>query len=205
MDQQKALTFARFSRQMKLAIREQNDPNPDTNYKLASIIEMAKKNSMPKDTILNAIKIHSSSKAEPIWFEIKGPRGSIFLIQALTENPRLMKQNLNTLIRKSGFSYCDSGAKHLFIHKGIIIAKPSQDIKNADDECIEHAINAGAEEVEIIDDDLKPGYFKRLNERSISTDVRGANFMSATTLSVKYYGRSSLFPHKMFPTFTNIW
>lgn len=48
----------------------------------------------------------------------------------------------------------------MFIHKGIIIAKPSQDITNVKDECIEHAINAGAEEVETEDDDLEPGYFK---------------------------------------------
>lgn len=44
----------------------------------------------------------STSKAEPVWFEVKGPRGSILLIQALSENPKLVKQNLNTLIRKSG-------------------------------------------------------------------------------------------------------
>lgn len=44
----------------------------------------------------------SASKAEPVWFEIKGPRGSIILIQGLTENSVLLKQNLNTLVRKSG-------------------------------------------------------------------------------------------------------
>lgn len=44
----------------------------------------------------------STSKAEPVWFEIKGPRGSMFLIQALTENPKLVKQNLNSVNRKSG-------------------------------------------------------------------------------------------------------
>jgi len=37
-----------------------------------------------------------------VWFEIKGPRGSIILIQGLTENSKLFKQNLNTLVRKSG-------------------------------------------------------------------------------------------------------
>lgn len=37
---------------------EQNDPNPETNSKLRSVIEMAQKNSMPKDTILNTIKKH---------------------------------------------------------------------------------------------------------------------------------------------------
>lgn len=57
-------------------------------------------------------------------------------------------------------AYCDSGAKHLFTHKGIIIAKPSPDLTNPEDECIEHAINAGAEEVETEGDDLESGYFK---------------------------------------------
>lgn len=57
-------------------------------------------------------------------------------------------------------SYCDSGAKHLFVHKGILIAKPSQEMKITEDECIEHAINAGAEEVETEDENLEPGYFK---------------------------------------------
>lgn len=37
-----------------------------------------------------------------MWTEIKGPRGSILLIQSLTENARQLKQNLNTLVRKSG-------------------------------------------------------------------------------------------------------
>ncbi|XP_022174774.1 translational activator of cytochrome c oxidase 1-like [Myzus persicae] len=171
-DQQKSLLFARFSRQMKLAIREQNDSNPETNSKLASIIEMAKKNSMPKDTILNTIKTHSNSKADPHWHEIKGPRGSIILIQSLTENAKLLKQNLNTLVRKSGLAYCDSGAKHLFIHKGILIAKPSADLTNATEDCIEHAINAGAEEVETASDDLEPGYFKFLCEPNDMPKVR---------------------------------
>ncbi|XP_050058479.1 translational activator of cytochrome c oxidase 1 isoform X3 [Aphis gossypii] len=145
---------------MKLAIREQNDSNPETNSKLASIIEIAKKNSMPKDTILNTLKTQSNSKADIHWHEIKGPRGSIILVQSLTENVRLLKQNLNTLVRKSGLAYCDSGAKHLFIHKGILIAKPSPDLTNAAEDCIEHAINAGAEEVETDSDDLEPGHFK---------------------------------------------
>ncbi|XP_050423771.1 probable transcriptional regulatory protein Cthe_2075 [Adelges cooleyi] len=159
-DQQKSLIFARFSRQMKLAIRELNDPNPETNSKLASIIEMAKKNSMPKDTILNAIKTHSSSKAEQVWFEIKGPKGAILLIHGLTDNAKLLKQTLNTLIRKSRLAYCDSSVNHLFIHKGIIIAKPPSDMINANEECVDHAIESGAEEVETENDDLEPGYFK---------------------------------------------
>lgn len=37
---------------------EQNDSNPTTNSKLASIIEIAKRNCMPKDTIMNNIKTH---------------------------------------------------------------------------------------------------------------------------------------------------
>ncbi|CAH1738745.1 unnamed protein product [Aphis gossypii] len=171
-DQQKSLLFAKFSRQMKLAIREQNDSNPETNSKLASIIEIAKKNSMPKDTILNTLKTQSNSKADIHWHEIKGPRGSIILVQSLTENVRLLKQNLNTLVRKSGLAYCDSGAKHLFIHKGILIAKPSPDLTNAAEDCIEHAINAGAEEVETDSDDLEPGHFKFLCEPNDIAKVR---------------------------------
>jgi len=48
----------------------------------------------------------------------------------------------------------------LFIHKGIIIAKPSLDLVNAKEECIEHSIHAGAEEVEHDGYDLKLGYYK---------------------------------------------
>lgn len=60
----------------------------------------------------------------------------------------------------TSLAYCDSGAKHLFIHKGILVAKPPQESTNAEEECIEHAINAGAEEVETKGDDLEPGYYK---------------------------------------------
>lgn len=60
----------------------------------------------------------------------------------------------------NSLAYCDSGAKHLFIHKGILIAKPSPDLTNAAEDCIEHAINAGAEEVETDSDDLEPGHYK---------------------------------------------
>lgn len=48
----------------------------------------------------------------------------------------------------------------MFIHKGILVAKPPPNLTNPEDECIEHAINAGAEEVEIEGDDIEPGYFK---------------------------------------------
>lgn len=67
---------------------------------------------------------------------------------------------LNYFFTIISLAYCDSGAKHLFIHKGILIAKPSPDLTNIEEECIEHAINAGAEEVETEGDDLDPGYFK---------------------------------------------
>ncbi|XP_050524864.1 translational activator of cytochrome c oxidase 1 [Daktulosphaira vitifoliae] len=171
-DQQKSQLFQKFSRQMKIAIREQNDSNPETNSKLASIIEMAKKNSMPKDTILNALKTYSTSKAELVWFEIKGPKGAILLIQGLTDNPKLLKQNLNTVVRKSGLAYCDSGAKHLFVHQGIIIAKPPAVMTDAEELCVEHAIEAGAEEVETEDEDLEPGYFKFICEPNALNKVR---------------------------------
>lgn len=60
----------------------------------------------------------------------------------------------------TSLSYYDSGAKHLFIHKGILIAKPPSDLKNIEEECIEHAINVGAEEVETEGEELEPGYVK---------------------------------------------
>lgn len=60
----------------------------------------------------------------------------------------------------SSLTYCDSGAKHLFIHKGILIAKPFTTSKNAEEDCIEHAIEAGAEEVETESEDLESGYYK---------------------------------------------
>lgn len=50
--------------------------------------------------------------------------------------------------------------KYLFSHKGVLLAKPSLDLINAEEECIEHAIIAGAEEVETEGENLEPGCYK---------------------------------------------
>ena len=93
---------------------ESKKANGDVNSpSLRSIIEIAKKANMPKDTIERAIAKGTSSDAaslEAITYETYGPGGSAIIIAAVTDNRNRTAQEIKHLLSKNGLALAAPGS-----------------------------------------------------------------------------------------------
>ena len=55
-DAAKGKVFTIIGREIAVAVKEEADPDPNNNFKLAQVIAKAKANNMPNDTIERGIK-----------------------------------------------------------------------------------------------------------------------------------------------------
>ncbi len=80
---------------------------------LRTMIEKAKKENMPKDTIERAIKKGAGGEAEimeSLTYEAYGPGGSALIIEAFTSNRNKAAQEIKHLLTRSGGSLAAQGA-----------------------------------------------------------------------------------------------
>jgi YebC/PmpR family DNA-binding regulatory protein len=103
-----------FSKISKLITSESKKCNGDVNSPgLATVIEMAKRENMPKDTIERAVKKGIASDAtalESVTYETYGPGGSAVIIEALTDNKNRAAAEVRHILSKSGLELAQPGA-----------------------------------------------------------------------------------------------
>ncbi|KAF6210239.1 hypothetical protein GE061_013343 [Apolygus lucorum] len=147
-DGERAQLYVKLCQRIKVAIQEGGSSNPATNMYLAQAMDVAKKKSMPIANIQNCIKSAQGdkNKQQVVWYEIRGPRGCYMMAQALTDAPKRTKDTLSSILRRNGAAYAESSARHLFDHKGIIVAT-SEAKSDVLDKAVDDAIDCGAEEV----------------------------------------------------------
>lgn len=110
---------------------------------------------MPMNTINNQIKKFNANDAQlkRYFLEFKAQNRLFFICEAYTENLALFKQNMNTVLRKSGGAMAD--VKHFFEEAGLVfVTKPDATAATAsefEDKLTEDAIECDAHEVEDID------------------------------------------------------
>uniref|UniRef100_A0A1B0FUY0 Transcriptional regulator n=1 Tax=Lutzomyia longipalpis TaxID=7200 RepID=A0A1B0FUY0_LUTLO len=130
-DGQKSQLFARFARQIRLAILEGKSPNPAMNTLLRQTVDVALKKQMPMASIQTAIKRASGQGTDfrRHVLEVKVVQNRVYVILVLyTDNPTQAKMNLTTVLRKE--------------------KTPEKLLEMA----TEHAILVGAEDVELMDE-----------------------------------------------------
>ncbi|XP_015597709.1 translational activator of cytochrome c oxidase 1 [Cephus cinctus] len=156
-DAEKSSLYLQYTRRMKIAIAESGGiADPEKNLKLLQIIEQAKKSNMPLSSINNFLKKQEMAKqnTQSSTVDIRGPAGSIVIIELLTDNISRAKNDMNVYIKKFKMSLADHTAKNNFDHKGIVITNLLNDIDTA----TEHAIQAGAEDVQEVENEDKKYY-----------------------------------------------
>jgi YebC/PmpR family DNA-binding regulatory protein len=103
-----------FSRYSKLITNESKKANGDVNSPgLATVIQAAKKENMPKDTIERAIKKGTdtgTAAMDPVTYETYGPGGCAIIIEALTDNKNRTAAEIRHTLSKSGFELAAQGA-----------------------------------------------------------------------------------------------
>ena len=145
-DKQRSKIFSKLSREITVAAKL-GDKNPDMNSRLRSAIQAARSANMPKENMKRAIdksSINTESNFENIRYEGFGPNKTAVIVEALTDNKNRTASSIRTIFQKSGGSLGTQGsASHNFNQIGVIKIDKNE---ITDDEILELAINAGADE-----------------------------------------------------------
>jgi YebC/PmpR family DNA-binding regulatory protein len=122
------------------------DPDPANNSKLRTVIEAAKKASVPRDNIERAIKkgagLLDPVNYELVTFEGFTPHKIPCMIECLTDNRNRTSADMKAIFRKGSLGATGSVA-YLFDHLGLVVATHPDSSQDAE----EAAIEAGAQDV----------------------------------------------------------
>jgi YebC/PmpR family DNA-binding regulatory protein len=150
-DAKRGKLFSKLTRAIIVAARE-GGPDPEGNATLATAIQKARDNSMPKDNIERAIARGAGSAAEgeayeTVTYEGYGAGGVAVFVEALTDNRNRTAAEVRHIFAKNDGNLGTSGAvAWLFERKGVVIvAAGSAD----EDELVLVAADGGAEDVEL--------------------------------------------------------
>ena len=145
-DKKRSKIFSKISKEITVAAKL-GSKDPETNPRLRSAIQSARSANMPKENIKRAInksEIDKSLNYSNLVYEGFGPEKIAIIIEALTDNKNRTASNIRTIFQKFGGNLGESGvASHQFRQVGIIRIDKK---KISDNEVLELAINAGAED-----------------------------------------------------------
>ena len=125
-----------FSKISKLITNESKKCGGDVNSPgLATVIAMAKKENMPKDTIERAVKKGLGSDVadlEAITYEAYGPGGCAMIIETLSDNRNRIAGEVRHIFTKSGLELAQPGAAAWAFTKEEMEWKPNQTVELSD-------------------------------------------------------------------------
>ncbi|HEY7515421.1 MAG TPA: YebC/PmpR family DNA-binding transcriptional regulator [Vicinamibacteria bacterium] len=147
-DAKRGQLFSKLSRAIIVAAKE-GGADPDANTALATAIQKARDNSMPKENIERAIQRGAGSgdgeAYEAITYEGYGPGGVAIICQILTDNRNRTAADVRHIFTKNGGSLGTPGSvAWQFDRKGVIML----DAAAVDEDAVmEAALEAGAEDI----------------------------------------------------------
>ncbi|HEX5095352.1 MAG TPA: YebC/PmpR family DNA-binding transcriptional regulator [Acidimicrobiia bacterium] len=147
-DAKRGKLFAVLIRQIEVAARA-GGGDLDSNATLRTMVQKARDNSVPMDTIQRAIKRGTGEEEgvtyESVAYEGYAPGGIAVIVQALTDNRNRTSAEIKNLFSRNGGSFAEPGAvSWQFERKGIVNVDKAVD----EDELMLVAADAGADDVE---------------------------------------------------------
>ena len=145
--------FSKLSKEITVAAK-MGDPDPEKNPRLRLAVKEAKANSVPKDVIERAIKKSSANDGQDydeIRYEGYGAGGVAVIVETMTDNKNRTASNVRSMFTKFGGNLGETGSVS-FMFDRIGLVSYAKDIVGSDD-ILEAAIEAGAEDVESLDEE----------------------------------------------------
>jgi YebC/PmpR family DNA-binding regulatory protein len=147
-DAKRGKLFAVLIRQIEVAARA-GGGDLESNATLRTMVQKARDNSVPLDTIQRAIKRGTGEEEgvtyESVTYEGYAPGGIAVIVQALTDNRNRTSAEIKNLFSRNGGSFAEPGAvSWQFERKGIVNVDKAVD----EDELMLVAADAGADDVE---------------------------------------------------------
>ncbi len=177
-DAQRAKIFTKIGRELAVAAKE-GGADPTVNFKLRDCIAKAKSNNVPNDNIERIIKKAASgsddSNFEDITYEGYGPHGVAVIVEALTDNRNRTAGNLRHYFSKYGGNLGLAGCvSFMFCEKGVIVInlEEVEDVSKLE----EDAIEAGASDFQLDDDDLFIIYTEKEDYEKVYEYLKSKNY-----------------------------
>jgi YebC/PmpR family DNA-binding regulatory protein len=147
-DAKRGKLFTKLIKEISVAARIGGGES-ETNPRLRTAIEKAKSENMPKENIERAVKKGTGELEGVAYTEVTyegyGPGGVAIMVETLTDNKNRTASDIRSIFSKGGGNLGENGCvSYLFERKGIIAFPASS---YSEDQIIEHAIEAGAEDV----------------------------------------------------------
>ena len=139
-------TFTRIGKEITIAVKAAG-PDPQMNPRLRTLMQNAKAENMPKDTVERAIKKATdkdSKDYKEIVYEGYGPYGIAILVETATDNNTRTMANVRSYFNKFGGSLGTSGSlSFLFEHKCTfrVAAKEGLDLEELELELIDYGVD----------------------------------------------------------------
>ena len=146
-DAKRGKLFAVLIRQIEIAARS-GGGDPASNATLRSMVQKARDNSLPVDTIQRAIKRGTGEEEgvvyEAVSYEGYAASGVAVIVQALTDNRNRTSAEIKNIFSRNGGSFAEPGAvAWQFDRKGVIVVPRSVD----EEELMLTALDAGADDI----------------------------------------------------------
>jgi YebC/PmpR family DNA-binding regulatory protein len=152
-DAKRGKIFTKIIKEITVATRI-GGGDPDGNPRLRTAIMGAKSKNMPVDNITRAIK-KGTGELEGIQYEEHtyegyGPGGAAIFLEAMTDNKNRTVSEIRAALGKAGGNLGENGCVGwMFEKKGLITVKAET---KSEDELMELAINAGADDLQTVDE-----------------------------------------------------
>jgi YebC/PmpR family DNA-binding regulatory protein len=146
-DAKRGKLFTKLIKELTIAAR-MGGGEPANNARLRKAITDAKAQSMPGDTIKNAVKRGTGeiegAAYEDVLYEGTGPGGTLFLVEGQTDNRNRTVAEIRKIFEKNNGNLGGAGvAAWAFDRKGLITLEKSA---ANEDQLMEIAVGAGAED-----------------------------------------------------------
>jgi YebC/PmpR family DNA-binding regulatory protein len=148
-DAKRGKVFTKLIRELTVAAKT-GLPDPSSNPRLRAAIIAARQANMSKDTVDRAIKRGAGgaddANYEEVRYEGYGPGGVALILEALTDNRNRTASDIRTAFSKYGGSLGETNSVS-FMFDRIGAVRYARDVAS-EDEMLEAAIEAGADNVE---------------------------------------------------------
>jgi YebC/PmpR family DNA-binding regulatory protein len=153
LDAKRGKLFTKLIKELTVAAR-MGGGDPSGNPRLRKAIADAKGQSMPNDTIARAVKRGTGElegvNYEEILYEGTGPAGTLYLVEAMTDNRNRTVAEIRKIFEKhSGAMGAAGTAAWAFDRKGVITLGSEA----REDQLMEVAVGAGVEDYQPVGDE----------------------------------------------------
>jgi len=200
-DAKRGKMFTKLIRELVVAAKE-GGPTPEDNPRLRAAVDKALGSNMTRDTIDRAIArgagTNEADDMEELTYEGYAPGGIAVLVEVMTDNRnRTVAEVRHAFTKRGGNLGTDGSVAYLFDRKGQISFAPGVD----EDQVMEAALEAGAEDIESNDDgsldvitawEEFAGVKSALEDAGLSAEGGEVTMIASTTVPVDADGADKI-------------